>query len=271
MIELFENDLIETELRSSKGNQYKWRQGDTWYKADYTGYEGLSEYVISHLLAKTTLNEDEYLLYELEDLSYKKNVFHGVKSKHFLEGDWQLITLERLFKNTYGQGLNSMIYKTSDISNRLKLLVDETQRITGLKDFGIYISKMLTIDSFFLNEDRHTHNIAVLVNGKGEYKLCPFFDQGAGLLADTMLDYPLGEDIYELIDSAKPKTFCDSFLDQLDVAEKLYGYNIKFKFSKKDIDAVLDEVPGDMYSDEIIERVRKICYERRRQFSYLFD
>ena len=122
-----------------------------------------------------------------------------------------------------------------------------------------------------MNEDRHTHNIAVLVNGKGEYKLCPFFDQGAGLLADTTLDYPLGEDIYELIDSAKPKTFCDSFLDQLDVAEKLYGYNIKFKFSKKDIDAVLDEVPGDMYSDEIIERVRKICYERRRQFSYLFD
>ena len=270
MVQLFENDLIETQLKSSKGNQYKWRSGDTWYKADYTGYEGLAEYVISHLLGKTSLRDDEYLLYDLEDISYKTNIYHGVKSKHFLDDGWQLITLERLFKNTYGQGLNSMIYKTEDITNRLKLLVDETQRLTGLKDFGIYMSKMLTVDSFFLNEDRHTHNIAVLTTGTGEYKLCPLFDQGAGLLSDTTLDYPLGGDIYEMIDSVKPKTFCDSFIDQLEIAEKLYGYNIKFNFTKKEIDAILDAVPNGMYSEEIIERVRKVCYERRRQYSYLF-
>ena len=29
--------------RSSKGNQLKWYRDDLWYKADYTGYEGLVE------------------------------------------------------------------------------------------------------------------------------------------------------------------------------------------------------------------------------------
>ena len=271
MVELFEKELIETENRSSKGNQLKWRNGDTWYKADYTGYEGLAEYVISHLLKKTTLNADEFLLYELEDIKYKNTIFHGVKSKNFLEPNWQLITLERLFKNVYGQSLNSMIYKTESLENRLKLLVKETERITGLKDFGVYMSKMLTIDAFFLNEDRHTHNIAVLANGNGEFKLCPIFDQGAGLLSDTTMDYPLGEDVYKLIDSVKAKTFCDSFYEQLDVTEKLYGSNIRFSFTKKDVVDIIDRVPYDSYSDVIKERVKTICFEKMRQMNYLFD
>ena len=61
MIELFERDKTEINRKSSKGNQLKWERDNTWYKADYTGYEGLSEYVISHLLKKSTLAESEYL------------------------------------------------------------------------------------------------------------------------------------------------------------------------------------------------------------------
>ncbi len=271
MVELFEKDLIETENRSSKGNQLKWRNGDMWYKADYTGYEGLSEYVISHLLKKTSLKSEEFLLYDLEDIRYKSAIFHGVKSKNFLEPGWQLITLERLFKNVYGQSLNALIYKTRDLENRLKLLVEETERLTGIRDFGIYIAKMLTVDAFFLNEDRHTHNIAVLTNENGEFRLCPIFDQGAGLLADTTMDYPLGEDVYKLIDSVKAKTICESFNDQLDVAEKLYGSNIGFFFTKKDIADIIDSVPDESYSAEIRERVKTICFEKMRQMKYLFD
>ena len=52
----------------------------------------------------------------------------------------------------------------------------------------------------FLNEDRHMHNIAVLMNGKGDYAYCPIFDHGAGLLADTTMDYPLSGDTYALMD-----------------------------------------------------------------------
>lgn len=271
MVELFEKDLIETENKSSKGNQLKWRDGDIWYKADYTGYEGLSEYVISHLLRKSSLKEEEFLLYDLEDIKYKSTIMHGVQSKNFLEAGWQLITLERLFKNVYGQSLNSLIYKTKDLENRLKLLVEETERITGIKGFGIYMAKMLTIDAFFLNEDRHTHNIAVLTNGSGDYKLCPIFDQGAGLLADTTMDYPIGEDVYKLIDSVKAKTICDSFEEQVDVAEKLYGSNISFSFTKKDVTDIIDGVPVSSYSTEVKERVKTICFEKMRQMKYLFE
>lgn len=273
MVKLFDNNIIETGTRSSKGNQLKWRDGDIWYKADYTGYEGLAEYMISHLLIKSSLRTDEFVLYDLEKISYGDNVYNGVSSRNFLEKNWQLITLERLFKSVYGRGLNSMIYSTQDNDARLKLIVSETERLTGLKEFGKYMTKMLTIDAFFLNEDRHTHNIAVMVSSEGEYALCPFFDQGAGLLADTTMDYPLSDDdarLYKMIDSVKPKTFCDSFLDQLDTAERLYGTNISFSFTKKDVDDLMEKVPEGMYSEAIINRVRTICFERIRQFDYLF-
>lgn len=72
----------------------------------------------------------------------------------------------------------------------MRFLVQQVERITGLQDFGIYMNKLLTIDAFFLNEDRHMHNIAVLMNGKGDYAYCPIFDNGAGLMADTTMDYP---------------------------------------------------------------------------------
>ena len=71
MIELFEQDVKTNDRQSSKGNQIKWENNNIWYKADYTGYEGLSEYVISHLLALTDLKENEYVLYNPVEIKYK--------------------------------------------------------------------------------------------------------------------------------------------------------------------------------------------------------
>ena len=56
MVELFEQNIRTKDRQSSKGNQLKWENNGIWYKADYTGYEGLAEYVISHLLKKSTLD-----------------------------------------------------------------------------------------------------------------------------------------------------------------------------------------------------------------------
>lgn len=50
--------------QSSKGNQLKWYRDDLWYKADYTGYEGLVEYIVSKLLKLSSLKENEICLYE---------------------------------------------------------------------------------------------------------------------------------------------------------------------------------------------------------------
>lgn len=53
---------------------------------------------------------------------------------------------------------------------------------------------MLEIDAFFLNEDRHTNNIAVQYNAADDtYALCPLFDNGLSLLADTNMDFPWKE------------------------------------------------------------------------------
>ena len=54
MVELFEQDERQNNRQSSKGNQLKWENNGIWYKADYTGYEGLAEYMISHLLMKSS-------------------------------------------------------------------------------------------------------------------------------------------------------------------------------------------------------------------------
>ena len=42
MVELFEQDIMTNDRQSSKGNQLKWENNGIWYKADYTGYEGLA-------------------------------------------------------------------------------------------------------------------------------------------------------------------------------------------------------------------------------------
>lgn len=98
MVELFEQDERQNNRQSSKGNQLKWENNGIWYKADYTGYEGLAEYMISHLLMKSSLRQDEFVLYEPEQIKYKSVIYSGVMSNNFLREGWQLITVERLFK-----------------------------------------------------------------------------------------------------------------------------------------------------------------------------
>ena len=268
MIELFEQNIRTNDRQSSKGNQLKWENEGIWYKADYTGYEGLAEYMISNLLKKSTLTENEFVRYDLERIKYGTVIYNGVKSKNFLREDWQIITLERLFKNFFGESLYETLYKIPEHEERLYFLVQQIERMTGLQNFGIYMNKLLTIDAFFLNEDRHTHNIAVLMNGKGDYAYCPIFDNGAGLLADTTMDYPLSGDVYTLMDRVQSKTICGEFDEQLDISETLYKTNLKFQFTKKDVTELLAD--ADDYSDEIRNRVEMIIFAQMRKYTYLF-
>ena len=268
MVELFKQNIRTNIRQSSKGNQLKWENEGTWYKADYTGYEGLAEYVISHLLKYTNLNEDEYVLYEPEQIKYKRQIYKGVRSRTFIDGDWQIITLERLFKNVYNESLTSVLWHMSDVKERLVFLVNAIKNITGLNNWGEYICRLFTIDAFFLNEDRHMHNIAVLMNGKGDYKYCPVFDNGAGLLSDTTMDYPMEQDIYQMISEVKSKSVSQNFDEQLDVAENLYGQNLQFLFTKKNVSDIVNN--ADMYPPEERKRVELIIYSQMNKYKYLF-
>lgn len=269
MVELFEQDERQNNRQSSKGNQLKWNNNGIWYKADYTGYEGLAEYMISHLLLKSSLRQDEFVLYEPEQIRYKDAVYSGVKSNDFLEKDRQLITLERLFMTFFGQSLYQSIFKISDPEKRLIFLVEQVERVTNLSDFGVYMNKLFTIDAFFLNEDRHTHNIAILMNKDGRFSYSPIFDNGAGLLADTSLDYPLGKGVYLQIKEVRAKTISADFDEQLDLSEKLYGNHLKFHFHAKDISDLLDGI--SIYSQEEKDRVRDILLSQMKKYAYLFD
>ena len=266
MIELSGNDYIGRP--SSKGNQMKFERDGYWYKTDYLGYEGLAEFAVSELLRFSDLSADEFVQYRPEQIVYNGNVFNGCCSRDFTNG-WQLITLERLFEQAYGTGTNRIIYGISDHSERLKTLVDSTIRITGLKAFGAYVSKMLAIDTFFLNEDRHSHNIGVLTNARKEFKLAPFFDHGSSLLSDTTLDYPMSQDFLMLIKKVRPKTFCEDFDEQLDIAQQLYGDQIHFHFGYHDVERAIQS--ANNYSPEIQKRVIDLIMQRRNKYRYLFD
>lgn len=109
MIRLAEKNIRASQRRSSKGNQLKWEDKGFWYKADYMGYEGLAEYVVSSLLKYSDLAENMYIRYQTEEIFYKRNHYLGRKSRDFLPKGWQRITLDRLFQSNYGRSLYKSI------------------------------------------------------------------------------------------------------------------------------------------------------------------
>lgn len=268
MVELFEQDIRKNDRQSSKGNQLKWENKGIWYKADYTGYEGLAEYMISHLLRYSTLDKEEYVLYDLKQIKYKSLVYNGVKSKAFLHDDWQIITLERLFKNIFNESLYLSVFRIGNREERLHFLVNQVERITHLKDFGKYLTKLFAIDAFFLNEDRHMHNIAVLMNAAGEFAYCPIFDNGAALLSDTTMDYPIGGNLEKYMGEVSAKTISGDFDEQLDLAEAAFGVQMKFSFGKKEVEELMNA--AEVYSVAEKERVKEILYMQMRKYQYLF-
>lgn len=83
------------------------------------------------------------------------------------------------------------------------------------------------------------------------------------------MDYPMGQDVNDLIECPEPKTFCKSFDEQLDIAERLYGTHVKFCFNEKNIDEILGQEL--VYSDEIKSRVKQILLYQMRKYNYLFE
>ena len=74
----------------------------------------------------------------------------------------------------------------------------------------------------------------------------------------------------KLIDKVKSKTFIESFEEQTELSEKLYGMNIHFNFNKKDIEDILESEDAKIYSKEERNRVKTILFEQMRKYPYLF-
>ncbi len=255
------------ENHTSKGNQPKWHIGEKWYKADHMGYEALAEYVISELLKKS--NVVQFVAYELIKIRYDDKESIGCVCDNFKAKNEMLIPLERLHRQYFGKGLADALAPMENAEERLAYTVNFVEETTGIQDAGKYFAVLLALDAFFLNEDRHTNNIAVLRDEKTKaFRFAPIFDNGLALLSDTN-DYSLETDLYQNIAKVQAKPFDTDFDEQLNAAEELYGSHLKFQFNSEDIYRILDELQG-IYDEKILKRVEKLLLEQKRKYQYFF-
>ncbi|MDO5349194.1 MAG: hypothetical protein Q4E86_04560 [Lachnospiraceae bacterium] len=267
-IDLNQEVKIETEGHSSKGNQLKWKKGEYWYKADHMGYEGLAEIIVSRLLKRSSIQN--FVEYQPAVIRYGEKNYRGCKSKNFLQEEESLITIDRLFRQYTGRNLTSELGRIPDVKERILYLTENVEEITGLEHFGKYLTGALEIDALFLNEDRHTNNIAVIWKGEEKgYYLCPYFDHGLSLYSDITVDFGMELSDEECRKRIHAKPFSQDFDEQLDCAEELYGKQIYFRFSEADILAELREMQG-IYEDWILHRVEETLRMQKRKYQYLF-
>ena len=252
---------------SSKGDQPKWQLEGKWYKADHMGYEALAEVLISRLLKKS--NVPDFVEYGPVLIQYQGREVPGCVSQSFRGKDEMLVPFERLHRAYKGLGLAAALGRIIDPKERIQYTVDFVERTTGVTDVGPYLTLLLELDSFFLNEDRHTNNLAVVRNEKTmEFRLCPVFDNGLALLSDRN-DYPLEKNVYDCIDSVRAKPFHLDFDAQVEAAEALYGSQLKFQFSRHDIPKEI-ECLRNLYPQELLDRVERVLYEQMRKYQVYF-
>lgn len=240
-IEMKQDDLKLGFGHSSKGNQMKWFQEGYWYKADQFGYESLAEVVTSRLLNQSSV--ENVTIYEPTIIRYKGREYRGCCSKNFRRKEEILIPLERFFRNHTSVGLAKQLARISSVKERIQYTEELVRNSTGIKDFGKYLATMLEMDAFFLNEDRHTNNISVLYNKETDsYRLCPFYDLGLSLFADTKVDFLLEKDYFACTQSIVAKPFSRDFDEQMDAANELYGSYLMFHMPANRIADVMKEL-----------------------------
>lgn len=258
--------LPESVRCSADGMQSKFYnpENNYWYKQDYLGTEGLSEYVASLLLDNSNIEHVDY--YPCQFLNNKKLVV-GCCSENFLQPGERLISTYELIKNHKGIDIADEIVHM-DVSDRIKFFVDAVVDITNLSDFGMYLTKMLQLDAVTKNDDRHFNNISVIQKEDGTYRFAPIYDNGGAFLSDqyTYGENLTNEDIYKEMDGVSAKPFSMDFDTQLDECESLYPARLTLN---KQI-AMDREMLLCFYSESDIHKVEEIVRQSQRKYSYLF-
>lgn len=249
---IFDDTKLAPMLRhSSKGDQPKWKYRNQWYKIDSFGYESLAEIVISRLIS----GRCDALAYEPVQIEYNGEVRMGSVSPNFLnEGD-ELYTLERLHLIFCGQGCAEALDHKTSTEERIRYTVDFIKDITQIDNAGETLTLWLELDAMFLNEDRHTNNIAFIRDSGYKWRWAPYFDNGLSLLSDTKA-YPTTVNYSINKRRVKAKPFSTDHNKQVIAAEKLYGTQIDLTFTESEVDAALSDLIA-YYDENYIDRVRK--------------
>ena len=273
-IEISKEYIATGAEHSSTGNQLKWQQGEYWYKADRLGFESLAESLVSHLLKHS--NIEEFVAYEPVMIRCKDETYRGCRSQTFKKEKEEIVSLEHLAKNYTGFGLEKMLERITDVREKILYTVDLVENITGLEDFGIYLTKLLELDAFFLNTGRNTENITLLYDTeKEEYHFCPVFDMGDSLFSDTKESCPLTKGMVECYHAVAAKPFSETFDEQLNIANELYGSFLQFDISTTAmINAVRDMVNGRTtdvrYQAVEIRRIGEILRFQTKKYQKMF-
>ncbi len=227
---------------SSKGNQEKWRENGRWYKLDLFGYEGLAETVLSTLLRQTNVEAlgFRYVPYRMERLEVHRRVRSGCSSPDFLQPGESILTLADLFRKGVGPNWQAAATRQPNLAGKVRWMVEQTIRLTGLQRFGVYLTLLFEADMLFGNEDRHLNNIAVLRRGEG-------FDYCLRLLRARPLD--------------------TTFTRQVHAAQSLYSPQLAWHFTSADLQNALAE-PLTFYAQRdaayIAERAA-VCIEMQQK------
>lgn len=242
--EISERYIVTGAEHSSMGSQLKWKQDGYWYKADRLGFESLAEAVVSRLMQHS--NIDEFVNYEPVMIDYKGNTYRGCRSRDFKKETEEIIPLERIARCYTGYGLSRQLERITDVKERILYTVELVETVTGLKDFGIYLTKILELDAFFMNVGRNTENIALLYDVKRkEYRFCPVFDMGASFFSDTKYTCPLVRSMVECYHAIKAQPFSYSFETQVEAARELFESQLKFNITANEmINIVRDMING---------------------------
>lgn len=282
-VELKHDSLKFKTAHSSKGNQLKWEQDGWWYKADEFGYESLAEVVASNLLSKS--NIEGITIYEPTLILYKGKEYRGCRSKNFRGDREEIITLERFIRAYTGTGLAKQLARIYEVKERICFAEEIVRKIAGIENFGAYLTKLMEMDAFFLNEDRHTNNISLIYNvDTDKLKFCPFYDMGLSLFADTKVDFPLNMNYFACKEKIAAKPFSRDFDEQLDAANELYGCHLKFNFPANRITDAVDELKTqcllseqdiangrvDGFSEQEFKRVEDTLRYQAAKYKYMF-
>lgn len=241
-------------LRNSKGNQTKLVIDDIWYKLDYLGFEAASEEFVSCLLKHS--NVPEFVDYQMCDITWKESIFHSCASKNFLSEKMDLITLDDILIANLGVFYEKTLEKMST-KEKIKYVVDLVEEYTGLNHFGEYLTLLLELDAFTLNEDRHFQNISILRTEGNHYKIAPIFDNGASYCSDLAMDYPIDKPLKTCISKVKAKPFSTDFEKQMNAARQLYGFQLQIVQDIPELQDLFERIEK-VYSKQIAMRMKMI-------------
>lgn len=237
--------LVDTD-GTSDGTQLKFLKNGYWYKEDNEGCEGKVEYLVSRLMTFSTLSPQEYVVYEQGKINGKG----GCRCKSFLSPAQSFVTLEKLHGNVTGVPLYEKIKEFGGVGGKAAYVLNFCRQTVGL-ELTDYFKKVFTLDYIVLNEDRHFHNLGIIMNGDDSYAPAPIFDNGKSLLncnPSVNRNLPIAENIGRVV--ARP--FSGSHREMFGYFGK--GFDLDFGRALQ----WLKTEPDSFYKEVLVYRLNEI-------------